>query len=487
MVDKKSEAKSDDEKLWEKHFGDKKKDKIEYSRVAGPEETDYPKATKNYRLLIEDPNLNIELIYFWILNHLTTDLGFNNVIKITDLFAASELSAIAGHSATRIGQIHDRAGGMLRGMSEMLKGLFQIVREVRVIDTRLSYYYDSEDENHKEKHSAEIVLKGTWVDQVEGGAKAATSVYGLAREVGFTILPDLFFRLRIKKSESIDERVRNLPFNNKVKEMVKRKLKEYYEWKKRSKKELETRRKFELKYLRQHYDNIRLMVDWVKPYLKTVRKMQARQKMMDSHYLVQAFETSKVEIEVMLTVKPGNVVANDSKMNAVVILHFDYTTKPSMSATAESYQRGPVHIGRCEITFRSYAMTDDEIKSFRDYREEQDMALVSTVDSSISGTMDALGDDLKEYLEEAGEEFPDKDEPAPAKPKRASALDPFISVFKGFAEIGSSFKGDKGDKPPPAQQLYNSKKAQKDAATHAKVMTWIAYKNYKKAHGLITW
>src|SRR3989338_6821164 len=113
----------------------------------------------------------------------------------------------------------------------MIKALFQIVREIRIIDERLAYYIDTY-EGRPNAMSSEITLKGVWIDQVEGGVKNAASVYGLAQSVGFSILPDLFFRIRIKDVDKLDNQVDALEFNEKVKEVIRRKLRQFYEWKK---------------------------------------------------------------------------------------------------------------------------------------------------------------------------------------------------------------------------------------------------------------
>ena len=53
--------------------------------------------------------------------------------------------------------------------------------------------------------------------------KNAASVYGLSQTVGFTLLPDLFFRVAPKGPEDVDIVVDSLEFNLKVKEVLKRK------------------------------------------------------------------------------------------------------------------------------------------------------------------------------------------------------------------------------------------------------------------------
>ena len=78
-------------------------------------------------------------------------------------------------------------------MGKMIKDLFHLVREIRILDERLGYYKDRQDMEKQGRDSAEITLKGIYVDMAEGGSKNQSSVFGMARELQFTSLPDLFF------------------------------------------------------------------------------------------------------------------------------------------------------------------------------------------------------------------------------------------------------------------------------------------------------
>ena len=69
------------------------------------------------------------------------------------------------------------------------------------------------------------------VDMKDGGAKSPASVYGMASQLGFAILPDLFFAAPPMKSSEVDRYVDSLDFNRKVKEVLKRKLYSYLIWK----------------------------------------------------------------------------------------------------------------------------------------------------------------------------------------------------------------------------------------------------------------
>ncbi len=484
-----------------------------------PEKTGYPKSSYRYNIVVEAINAYIEEAYFWTIDQLKLGASFNKFVKITDIHAAAEQSAFFGVSEQRLGLQQEKASGYLRGISEMLKALFQIVRELRVIDERLGYYRHAfERKSEEEAVGSEITLKGVWVDQVEGGTKNAASVYGLAQTVGFSVLPDLFFRIRANDAgghkvkpeeydafvkrvvEDVDQSVNKMEgFNEKVKEVVKRKLTQYYMWKLRTFRELDARRKFTIKYLRQHYDTIKLYMGWIKPYLRNIMKLQMAEKLIEkdkAYELITAFEGSLIEIEVLsYKHRAGN------KFHPCVLLNIFYRTTPSMTYTQEGYQRGPSHTGKFDMTMRGYVWSDEQIKNYLRMKEEEDLKMLSMINDDIKASMDALGDELKQYLKEAGETFPEDEAKKAEEEKERKAklsnspLEPFIGVFGGLKEIVTSFGG--GIRPAGKQslkrQLTGGKSDVKlvleiDAATkELKTAIYGTYHNYKKMHGMLTW
>src|SRR3989338_6114607 len=185
-------------------FGFKEEEEIELGRdnagqyITG--KTGYPKPVKRYRIIYQVFNQSIEETYFWLLEHFRHDQGFHDIIKITDTFTASEHSAFFGSAQQRIGLQQDKVSQFLATIGKMIKELFQLVRELRILDERLGYYADSYTAS-RSSESAEITLKGIWVDLVEQGAKNPGSVYGMAREVQFTTFSHLFFSTHPKKQE----------------------------------------------------------------------------------------------------------------------------------------------------------------------------------------------------------------------------------------------------------------------------------------------
>ena len=443
--------------------------------------TGYPEPVHRYRWELESYTDSIEETYFWILDFLREEWGYPYIHKITDVFSASENSAFFGVSQQRLGLQQDKVSQFLATIGKMVKDLFQLVRELRIIDERLGYYKDSYDDHSKSRESAEITLKGVWIDMVEQGAKNPASVYGMARELGFTTLPDLFFATHPVKATDVDEIVDKLDFNRKIKEVLKRKLRTYLEWKESTYKEMQTRKIFTLKYLRQHFDIIKLYIDWVKPYLKNITRLQMHQGKMTSADLVVAFENSLIEIELLFKRPFGN-------WWSCVLVNFDYRTRPAMSYQQEGYNRGPLHVGKVGVVLRGYVWDNETIDKYIAMKNEESFRLLMAVDTSLEAAMTAMGTELMGYLREAGEKFPGdelkKENEAHAKP--SGFIDPFVSIFKG-SRAASHKKAHKEKEKRPSKKTGKDYVHYKEAKKWVVETTWDCYKNYKKSHNMLNW
>ncbi len=487
----------------------------------------WPKPVKCYRLIQESWKHSIEEGYFWLLNYLRSDLGYAMIYKVTDLFAASEQSSFFGLGQQRIGMQQDKVSNFLAIIGKMTKELFQLVRELRIIDERLSHYYDSvkrskdvyavkdSGANSRKWESAEITLKGFWVDLVEQGSKNPASVYGMAREVQFTTLPDLFFSIHPIDEDSVDAAVDSdefrKAFNRKVREVLKRKLRTYLVWKRQTQRELLDKRGFTLRYMHQHVHIIKLYMTYVKPYLKNIQRLELDAEKNESPDLVAAFEGSVIEVEFMGQFLP---MGNKKYWN-VLSIHFLFRTKPSLNYNAEGYNRGPIHEGQVNITYRTYAWTQKEIDAYKRMRSKEDFLLLKIIDKNLDYAMGALGDDFFRYLDEAEEMMKDKykdseyvpfrdlmgmgkeksDSDEKEKKKKKSSNNPFAALAGGFQDLGNMFsskpKNDKKKKKGGDGEikLDSVKKASeiKSAQADSGQKSWLAYKNYKKGHNMIAW
>ena len=433
-----------------------------------PLRTGYPKPIHRYRLIYESSTNSIEEMYFWMLGHLKQDMGFPEIEKITDVYTASESSAVWGNMQQRLAIQQDRASQYLASIGKMVKELFQLVRELRILEERKELY-----ENWKDSHSADVTLKGLFIDMVEGGSKNPTSVYGLAQQVGFTILPDLFFNTHITSLKDVDTEIDKMEYNPSVKNVLKRKLVQYITWTTNTTKEVSNKFNFTLRMLRQHWVGIKTNISWVKPYLRNIKRMSMQERHTKSAELISSFEGSIAEMEFMGKNKQGSHYA-------VVLASFQYRTMPTLSYQTEGYQRGPIHVGRADVKLRAYAWTEEQIDQYKKMKDREDLELIGYVDSSLEDAMDALEGDIEKYLELAEEPIKKKEKQEEKKEKQATALEPFKALFQGINEL---FIPNIKIKKKEKKKKLDPKNAEK-TATGA---IWQVYKNYKKSHGLIAW
>lgn len=447
--------------------------------------SDFPRPTNYYRLVYESYQISLEETYFWMLDYLRDGVGYAIVDKITDVFTPSEYSAFGGVAQQRISMQQEKVSQFMHTIAKLIRELFQLVRELRVLDERLVYYKDSEKRSNRNFTEAHITLKGTYVDLVEGGAKSPSSVYGMSREVQFTTLPDLFFMTNVENADEIPQVMEKMAFNRKVKEVLSRKIYSYMKWREMTFKELASRRKFTLQFLRQHFDVILMYMAWIKPYLKVIKRMQSDQRKSDMPDIIGAFEGAVIETEYLARTKP----AGNKNYYAVIDIHMQYRVRPSLNYNQEHYQRGPIHVGRAEIFLRSYTWTEDHIKRYKQYREDEAFNLVGMMDKNIQDAMDYLGDELKNYLVEAGEpsffETRKEEEKVPARKPGE-----FGSIFAGLAGIFTPVKAKKGKpkaKKKKSSEIIEEDNEKKKARGMVEPHMWWTYKNYKKAHKMIAW
>jgi len=462
--------------------------------------TNYVEPTKKFRLVYEAFSLSMEETYFWILNHLKYDLSFPIVEKITDIFSASENSSFWGQASQRIGLQQDKIQTTLATTGKMIKDLFALVRELRIIDERLEAYNEWTERKSK---AADSTLKELFINFAEnaGGQTKPNSVYGLSQVLGYATLPDFFFNTRVYDKNELDGIVDKMPTNNNVKNVLRRKLFEFIVWKEKTHKELTSRRKFQLHYLRQHWAIIKMYMGWLKPYLRNVKRLTMNEAQIMSPEIISAFETAALEIELL--------AYDNSKVNDTypcVLVTFKYFVKPSLSyQQPESYQRGAVHVGKVDIAMRCYGWTKEEIDTYKRYRAKEELELLSVIDDSLKAAMDALSEDLENYLAEAGEaEFQknkeeDKDQRSPIQKwlnmrtiskeqakgssMTGSALEPFAAIFMGFGEILGAFMPS----PIKKEKSGGSSSDSKKQGLAASKSMWLLLKNYKKSHQLLTW
>jgi len=215
-----------------------------------------------------------------------------------------------------------------------------------------------------------------------------------------------------------------------------------------------------------------MYMGWIKPYLKNITRLSTSEKHTLSPDIISAFETSMMEIEILA------IKQKVSGHHPCILANFEYTTKPTLSYQQE-YQRGPIHVGCTRITYRAYAWTKEQIEAYKKMRDEEDFELLGLVDRSVKAAMEALGEELEKYLEEAGETFEKKEVKETNKVKQEGLFAPFTYIFKNPAK--------KPVKKKKKVDPYKLKKEIKAAIKEVKSTMWLSYKNFKKAHRMLAW
>jgi hypothetical protein len=443
-----------------------------------------------YKLLMDSPQSGVEKNYFSILRTLTDKEPFGRglvdddgyILKTKDIYTAGETSSYWGNVESRKGAQIDKFQQIMQNVGSMIKAMFQLIRELRILEERLSFY-NPEKEKRK---SAEVHLKSIWIDQVEGGAKNPSSVMGLTTQVGFAALADLFFTIQPKNAKEVEREVNKLKeshgINKKVREILARKLLQYFQWKEKTEKELQVGQKFKLQYLRQHYGIIRLYLNWLRPYLKNIQRLQMKTDgVATDKDVIAAFETSKIELEFIAIrnkyekeTDRGKVTNEFEETFPVVRVKLNFVAIPQMSYQ-QDYQRGAIHSGRTEITIEGTVAKKKDIDAYLKKLEQEDLALLEIVDSS----MEALKEELTYYLEKAGGAFDIKKEEE--KEEKPGMLEPFIALKDFFKDIiGTDFSLGLSNKSKvdPAEKGAAKGAAKRDA--------YLAYYIFKKQNKLIT-
>jgi hypothetical protein len=325
------------------------------------------------------------------------------------------------------------------------------------------------------------------VDGVVGGQRTASNLLIMAQQLQFTTLPDLFFAIHPQTPEEVEEVVETQAseFNKLVRATLKRKLFAYLTWRKETYKEIQNRKTFTLNYLRQHFNVIKMYTNWIKPYLKHIERLGGEISMVTSPELIAAFEGSLVEIEILAQKLP----AGNTDVYACALLTFSYRTKPTMQFPGEGgYHRGPIHVGETKISWRGYTWTQAKVDNFIKMKEMEDIELLTSIDKSLKDAMEALGEDLMKYLREAQEIKPEEAE-KPAKPP--GMLDPFTAIGKGVIDLVGAFFPKRAAKAKkavtPRAEIARLKTEQEAAKAEITKMLWTHYKNFKKAHKMVTW
>jgi hypothetical protein len=438
-----------------------------------------PEAT--HTLVYDSSSETLEPIYFFILD-LMNDFGLAPQ-KLIDNFSSTPGSGYFAELGQRATIMQQQATKILGDVNTVLRSILNIIYDLRDFKMRLKHYDGLKSKKKEEQEASILALKQIWMDKVDI-AKGNSSIKAMALgQAGFQTLIDAF--LIVKDEKDVDR----LDLNDRVKRILKSRISEFNIWLQESEKELRKRYELEKTYLRSQVNSLKLYSRWVRPYLKAAAELEAKEKEREPA-LIKTFNTILLELTLLGKNKldiadeaaKGNLpedfakpkFLNKIKRNYYICILVDFIFRgiPQRIAQQAHYVFG----GRAEVTFKAYALNDDELNKLDEQLKKSEISdVLSLIEGATTASLGQLEEEINFFLEEKEE----KEE----KPKEES--NPFLALIGKY------------EKPAPKSKEIQPKEiiVQKDnwieenflrplAAEIAKTRVFDMFDLYKKMHNM---
>ena len=448
-----------------------------------------PKSSQQYSIMYNSSQETLEPVYFWILDFLKELLGFkqDDILKITDNFTSSPGSGHFGELQQRATIMQQQASKIMGDVNTVIKSVLNLIYSLKEFQMRLSHYKMANSKDNSEAESGLLALKQIWLDQVDI-KRGNTSIKALSfsGNAPFTMLIDAFMA-----AKSIDD-VDKIDLNDRVKRLLKPRVAEFYEWRKRSDKELTKRYQIEKTYLKSQVAALRLYSRWAKPYLKAAEELNMKDQGRNPE-LVNIFNTiimqltlfakKKFDFSQEIVDKSIPQVFKNIKIRdyyAVLIVDFEFRGIPQKIQQGQSghYAFG----GQVTVKFRAYALNGDEIALFMDKLDDSDLQTsFKLIEGMTDDTIKELQEDIDYFLKE--EDAEEEQE------KNTGDTNPFTALIFGDRKKPKKKeekdkekleKLKKGVKPDSWEEEY----ARRGAVLSARKSAYNAFDVYKKGHGM---
>lgn len=435
-----------------------------------------------HKLVYQSTSETLEPVYFWILDLMNQQAG--KVEKLVDNFTSSPGS---GHFSELMGKatrMQEEAMKILGNVNTVIKSMVNIIYDLKEFEIRLSHYKVAASENKEKAESGLLALKQIWMDNVDV-KRGRGSINMLAQDLNFVTIRDAFM---VAKS---DKDVDKLDLNDRVKRILKPRIHEFFEWKKRSGRELRKRYDIEKSYLKSQINALKLYTRWSKPYLKAAAQLEQKELKREPA-LVNAFNTIILELTLLGKKEldfeqaiidkrlPESFKKTKLKRKYYSCVLVDFYFRGIPQKAGQHYVFG----GRVEVTFRGYALNEDEIKMLEQKLDESDLNdALKLVEGTTTESLEQLREDIEYFLKEEAEK-----EKAEEKGEAEEDVNPFAALI-GRGEKKPKGKGKKEEKKiiKVRKDNYMEGVVRKATEESAEVTTFRLFDIYKKAHGMASY
>jgi hypothetical protein len=451
-----------------------------YKKKGGPESV--------HTLVYDSSSETLEPIYFFILD-LMNDFGLKPE-KLVDNFASTPGSGHFAELGQRATIMQQQAAKIMGDVNVVLRSVLNIIYDLKEFKIRLQSYDGLKSKKPEDKDSAILALKQIWMDKVDI-AKGNSSIKGMALgQAGFQTLIDAFLVAKDEKD------VKKLDLNDRVKRIVESRVQEFNIWLGESEKELRKRYELEKNYLRSQVNSLKLYSRWVKPYLKAATDLESKESGR-TPALVKTFNTIMLELTLLGKSKldiadealKGNIssdfaspkILSQVKRNyySCILVDFAFRGIPQRVSQQAHFAFG----GKAEVTFKSYALNEDELKKFEEEMKKSEVSdVIGLIEGTTSASLGPLEAEINSFLDEKSE--------APKKEKSMGIkelFEPFTALF-GAEEKKEEKKSEKQKEIIVTPDNWTEENYfRKLAAEAAKDKAFSLFDVYKGAHGMASY
>jgi len=431
---------------------------------------------QEHTLIYDSLSETLEPTYFWVVDKMNEFFG-GKVEKLVDNFVSTPGSGHFGELGTRATRMQEESMKILGAVNTVVKSILNLIYDLKEFEIRLEHYNASKNKEDKKAEAGLLALKQIWMDSVDV-KRGRGSINMLAQDLNFVTLRDAF--MAAKDDKNVDK----MDLNDRVKRILKPRIKEFLEWKERSEKELRKRFEVEKSYLKSQVNSLKLYTSWLRPYLMAAENLKMNE--MGRHPgLVKAFNT--IFLQLVLLGKTGikieeAITAKDlppkfdrikwkREYHSCVVVELQFRGIPSRVGQQSHYAFG----GRAEVNFKAYALNDDELamldKKLREESVEEGLKLMEGI---TTDSLEQIKEDIDHFLENTEEK---------EEEEKGKDVNPFLALF-GIYEKRDKKKEVKKEIKEVKKDNYEESLLRSYTESVAKERCYDLFDIYKKAHGM---
>jgi len=446
-----------------------------------PVEEVHEEPASETNLVYDSSSETLEPVYFFILD-LMNDFGLSTE-KLIDNFTSSTGSGHFAELGQRATVMQQQGTKILGDINTVLRSVLNIIYDLKEFKTRLKHYDDLKTEN---KDAAFLALKQIWMDKVDIN-KGNSSIKAMALgQAGFQTLIDAFLFVKdLKGAEKID-------LNERVKRILIPRIIEFNDWVVNSEKELRKRYELEKAYLGSQVNSLKLYTRWARPYLKAAADLEMKERAREPA-LVKTFNTIILELAVLgkqpLMVQEeaiaGNLPKEFEKLKterdyySCILVEFKFRGIPQRVSQQSHYVFG----GRVDVSFKSYALNEEELSKLDEELGESDLAeALKLIEGSTGESLEQIQDEIDFFLKEKEEAI------GMSMKQQPDSSNPFVALIGGYEEKPmkkeKSSSGEKEKVKIKQESFVEKEHLRALTQEKAEELAFKLFDIYKKAHGM---